>query len=89
MEVDILKLKKEIIEVLNLEELTPEDIDENAPLFGVEGIGLDSIDVLELIVLMKNNYDINITDPNQGEKIFSSVNTMAEYIRKVKSEQWW
>ena len=65
MEVDILKLKKEIIEVLNLEELTPEDIDENAPLFGVEGIGLDSIDVLELIVLMKNNYDINITDPNQ------------------------
>ena len=87
MEVDILKLKKEIIEVLNLEELTPEDIDENAPLFGVDGIGLDSIDVLELIVLMKNNYDINITDPNQGEKIFSSVNTMAEYIRKVKSEQ--
>ena len=87
MEVDILKLKKEIIEVLNLEELTPEDIDENAPLFGVEGIGLDSIDVLELIVLMKNNYDINITDPNQGEKIFSSVNTMAEYIRKVKNEQ--
>lgn len=87
MEVDILKLKKEIIEILNLEELTPEDIDENAPLFGVEGMGLDSIDVLELIVLMRNNYDINITDPNQGEKIFSSVNTMAEYIRKMKSEQ--
>lgn len=87
MEVDILKLKKEIIEVLNLEELAPEDIDENAPLFGVEGIGLDSIDVLELIVLMQNNYDIKITDPNQGEKIFSSVNTMAEYIRKMKSEQ--
>lgn len=87
MEVDILKLKKEIIEVLNLEELTPEDIDENAPLFGMEGLGLDSIDVLELIVLMQNNYDIKITDPNQGEKIFTSVNTMAEYIRKVKSEQ--
>ena len=86
MEVDILKLKKEIIEVLNLEELTPEDIDENAPLFGVEGIGLDSIDVLELIVLMQNNYDIKITDPNQGEKIFTSVNTMAEYIRNQKSE---
>lgn len=84
MEVDILKLKKEIIEVLNLEELTPEDIDENAPLFGVEGIGLDSIDVLELIVLMQNNYDIKITDPNQGEKIFTSVNTMAEYIRNQK-----
>ena len=87
MEVDILKLKKEIIEVLNLEELTPEDIDENAPLFGVEGIGLDSIDVLELIVLMQNNYDIKITDPNQGEKIFTSVNTMAEYIRNQKNER--
>jgi acyl carrier protein len=84
MEVDILKLKKEIIEVLNLEEITPEDIDENAPLFGVEGLGLDSIDVLELIVLMQNNYDIKITDPNQGEKIFTSVNTMAEYIRNQK-----
>ena len=84
MEVDILKLKKEIIEVLNLEEITPEDIDENAPLFGVEGLGLDSIDVLELIVLMQNNYDIMITDPNQGEKIFTSVNTMAEYIRNQK-----
>ena len=87
MEVDILKLKKEIIEVLNLEEITPEDIDENAPLFGVEGLGLDSIDVLELIVLMQNNYDIKITDPNQGEKIFTSVNTMAEYIRNQKSER--
>lgn len=84
MEVDILKLKKEIIEVLNLEEIIPEDIDENAPLFGVEGLGLDSIDVLELIVLMQNNYDIKITDPNQGEKIFTSVNTMAEYIRNQK-----
>lgn len=84
MEVDILKLKKEIIEVLNLEEITPEDIDENAPLFGMEGLGLDSIDVLELIVLMQNNYDIKITDPNQGEKIFTSVNTMAEYIRNQK-----
>lgn len=84
MEVDILKLKKEIIEILNLEELTPEDIDENAPLFGAEGMGLDSIDVLELIVLMQNNYDIKITDPNQGEKIFTSVNTMAEYIRNQK-----
>ena len=87
MEVDILKLKKEIIEVLNLEEITPEDIDENAPLFGVEGLGLDSIDVLELIVLMQNNYDIKITDPNQGEKIFTSVNTMAEYIRNQNSER--
>jgi len=87
MEVDVLKLKKEIIEALNLEELTPEDIDENAPLFGAEGIGLDSIDVLELIVLMQNNYDIKIMDPNQGEKIFTSVNTMAEFIRNQKSEK--
>ena len=66
MEELILKLKKEIIEVLNLEDIKPEDIDENAPLFGGEGLGLDSIDALELIVLMEKNYGIKLQDPNQG-----------------------
>ena len=60
MEELILKLKKEIIEVLNLEDIKPEDIDENAPLFGGEGLGLDSIDALELIVLMEKNYGIKL-----------------------------
>lgn len=81
----IKELKEEIIEVLNLEEVTPEDIDENAPLFG-EGLGLDSIDALELIVLMEKNYGIRLTDPAQGKEIFKSVAVMAEYISKNRKK---
>ncbi|MDD2595874.1 MAG: phosphopantetheine-binding protein [Bacteroidales bacterium] len=79
MEQLILELKKQIIEVLNLEDVKPEDIDSQAPLFG-EGLGLDSIDALELIVLMEKNYGIKLGDPAQGKEIFKSVETMAEYI---------
>ena len=75
----ILKLKEEIIEVLSLEDVKPEDIDENAPLFG-EGLGLDSIDALELIVLMEKVYGIKLKDPNQGKDVFKSIKVMAEYI---------
>jgi len=75
----ILKLKEEILEVLNLEDVKPEDMDENAPLFG-EGLGLDSIDALELIVLMEKVYGIKLKDPNQGKEIFKSIKVMAEYI---------
>ena len=83
MEELILKLKNEIIEVLNLEGMTPEDINENAPLFG-EGLGLDSIDALELIVLMEKNYGIKLEDPKKGKEIFASIKTMAEYIQTHK-----
>ncbi|MDR0206945.1 MAG: phosphopantetheine-binding protein [Bacteroidales bacterium] len=75
----ILKLKNEIIAVLNLEDVKPEDIDENAPLFG-EGLGLDSIDALELIVLMEKEYGIKLNDPNQGKDVFKSITIMAEFI---------
>lgn len=81
----IKQLKEEIIEVLNLEEVTPEDIDENAPLFG-DGLGLDSIDALELIVLMEKNYGIRLTDPTQGKEIFKSVAIMADYISKNRKK---
>ena len=73
------KLKSEIIEVLNLEDVKPEDIDADAPLFG-DGLGLDSIDALELIVLLEKNYGIKIEDPKEGRKIFTSVRTMADFI---------
>ena len=79
MEILIQKLKEEIIEVLNLEDMQPADINEDAPLFG-EGLGLDSIDALELIVLMEKNYGIKLQDPNQGREIFRSIKLMAEYI---------
>ena len=79
MDALILELKNKIIEVLNLEELTPEDIDENEPLFGT-GLALDSIDALELIVLLDKNYGIRLDDPKKGKEIFQSVKTMADYI---------
>jgi len=75
----IAELKDRIIEALNLEEITPADIDADAPLFG-EGLGLDSIDALELIVLMERNYGIKLTDPAKSREIFTSVRNMAEYI---------
>ena len=77
------QLKGEIIEQLNLEDLTKEDIDADAPLFG-EGLGLDSIDALELIVLLEKNYGIKVANPADGKKIFESVRTMAAYIEENK-----
>lgn len=72
-------LKRQIIEQLNLKDIKPEDIGDDTPLF-VEGLGLDSIDALELIVLMQQHYGIKMTRAEDGPKIFRSVNTMAEYI---------
>ncbi len=85
MEELVLKLKKEIIEVLNLEEVKPEDIDNDAPLFG-DGLGLDSIDALELIVLIEKNYGIKLKDPAKGKEIFRSINVMADYIAKNRTK---
>ncbi len=83
MEELIEKLKKEVIAQLNLEDITPEDINPDSPLFG-EGLGLDSIDALELIVLLEKNYGLKIEDPKDGKKIFFSIRSMAEYITEHK-----
>lgn len=72
-------LKEQIIESLNLQGMKPEDIDDNAPLFG-EGLGLDSIDSLELMVLLERFYGIKIEDAREGRKVLSSVQSMADYI---------
>lgn len=74
-----LQLKQQIIEALNLEEMTPEDIENSAPLFG-EGLGLDSIDALELIVLLDKHYGIRLANPAEGKDIFKSVDTIAQYV---------
>lgn len=79
MEELIDKLKVELIEALNLEEITPEDIDSEAPLFGDDGLGLDSIDALEIILILERNYGIKI-NPAKGKEIFYSVRTLADYI---------
>ncbi|HVW96876.1 MAG TPA: phosphopantetheine-binding protein [Mucilaginibacter sp.] len=73
------QLKRQIIKFLNLTDLTPEDIKDDEPLFG-DGLGLDSIDSLELIVLLKKEYGIDIRDPREGRKVLVDVATMAEYI---------
>jgi len=75
------EIKTHIIEQLNLEDLTVADIEDDAPLFG-DGLGLDSIDALELIVLLDTHFGIKVADPEQGKDIFTSVNTMAEFIEK-------
>lgn len=81
MEELIQELKLQIIKALNLEELTPDDIDAEAPLFGEgEGLGLDSIDALELMVMIEKNYGIKLSSPEQGKEIFKSVATIAAYV---------
>jgi acyl carrier protein len=80
MEQLIANLKGQIIEALNLKHLKPEDIGDDQPLF-VEGLGLDSIDALELIVLLQQQYNVRIANPQDGPKIFKSVKTIAEYIK--------
>lgn len=79
------QLKQQIIEVLSLEEINPEDIVDSEPLFG-EGLGLDSIDALELIVLMEKNYGIRLNNPAEGKAIFASLYTMADYIAQHRTK---
>jgi acyl carrier protein len=78
-------LKERIIEQLNLEDLTPDDINNSDVLFGDQGLGLDSIDALEFIVLLEQHYSIKLTDPSQGREIFHSIDTLAEFIQSQQS----
>ena len=79
------ELKKQIIEELNLEDMKPEDIKDDAPLFG-NGLGLDSIDALELVVLMEKYHGVKITDEETGKKVLASIETMAEFIMQEKAK---
>jgi acyl carrier protein len=79
------QLKSQIIEFLNLISVKPEDIKDDEPLFG-EGLGLDSIDSIELIVMLSREYGIVIEDPKEGRKILVDINTMADYIEKHRKK---
>jgi len=79
------QLKEQIIQALNLEEMTPADINDDDALFG-DGLGLDSIDALELIVLLEKNYGIRIANPAEGKQIFQSVNVLAQYVAEHKTK---
>ena len=75
----MMDVKKLIIERLKLEEIAVEDIDTDAPLFG-EGLGLDSIDALELVIGLEKEYGVSIPDAEVGREVFQSVRTIAHYI---------
>lgn len=79
------ELKEKIIAQLNLEDVSAAEIADTDPLFG-DGLGLDSIDALELIVMLDKDYGIKLADPKEGKKIFESVETMANYIAKHKTK---
>lgn len=79
------QLKKQIVEFLNLTSVNPENIKDDEPLFG-EGLGLDSIDSIELIVLLGREYGINIQDPKEGRKILVDINTMVAYIEQHRTK---
>jgi len=79
------KLKNEIIGQLNLTEINGEEITPDTALFG-NGLGLDSIDALELMVLLEKNYGIKVTDPKKAKAIFVSIRTMADFIKENKKE---
>lgn len=85
MEELIEELKQQIIEVLNLEEMKPEDIDADAPLFST-GLGLDSIDALELIVLLEKRYGIRLKNAAEGKAIFTNVRAIAEYVAQNRKK---
>jgi acyl carrier protein len=79
------ELKEKIIDILNLEDIKLEDINDNDPLFG-DGLGLDSIDALELIVMLDKDYGIKLVDPKEGKTIFQSIETMAAYIKENRTK---
>ena len=79
------QLKKQIVEFLNLLSVKPEDIKDDEPLFG-EGLGLDSIDSIELIVLLNREYGIVIEDPKEGRKVLVDINTMVDYIETHRTK---
>lgn len=78
-------MKEHIIKYLNFLTMSPDDIKDDMPLFG-EGLGLDSIDSIELVVLLEREYGIKITDPKEGRKILVDVNTMADYIEQHRTK---
>ncbi len=75
------ELKVKLIEILNLQDVTPDDFDANAQLVGGE-LGIDSIDVLEMVVMVEKDYGIVINNQEMGEKIFYSLANLADYIKE-------
>jgi acyl carrier protein len=75
------KLKQVIVEDLNLDEVTPDEIKDDAPLFG-EGLGLDSLDAVELVVVVKRHFGVEIKDMSEGREAFASINALTRFIEE-------
>ena len=73
------KVKQMIIDSLRIEDMSPDEIETDAPLFG-KGLGLDSIDALQLVVAMEKEFGVVVPDAATGTTVFASVRSMAEYI---------
>lgn len=79
------KIKAQLIEQLNLEDIDANEINADEPLFG-NGLGLDSIDALEIIVLLEKEYGIKIQNPKDGKEIMYSIQTLANFITENKAK---
>jgi len=77
-------LKKVLIQYLNLEDITADEIDDTDPLFGEEGLGLDSVDSIELVLAVEKEFGVKINDSKQYDTIFASVNNLLTYINNSK-----
>ena len=86
MEQLISELKGRIITTLNLGEMSADDLDADAPLFDDEGLGLDSIDALEIIVLLEKNYGIKLANAAEGKPIFKSIRSIAQYVKEHRTK---
>ena len=85
---DMLKheLRRFIIDTLKLEEISAEEIEDDAPLFGEEGLGLDSIDALELTVALEKTYGVTIPDEEVGKRAFASLGALAAHVLENRKE---
>jgi acyl carrier protein len=75
-------LKEVIIKELNLEDMSVDDIENDAPLFGNEGLELDSVDAIELTLILEKNFGVKITNMAEVESIFASINSLTNYINE-------
>ena len=85
MEISTTDIKEKIIASLNLQDIPADQIADDAPLFGAGGLGLDSIDALELVVMLEKNFGIVIKDMEEGRPAFQSVATLAAFVNAKRS----
>ncbi|MDH3981542.1 MAG: phosphopantetheine-binding protein [Kiritimatiellaceae bacterium] len=79
------KLKVLLVDQLALEDVTPEEIENNSELFG-EGLGLDSLDAVEIVVMLQRNFGLEVKDMENNREVFRTISTLAEYVYEKTEE---